>query len=203
MNCCVCLTKFNASDAIPYVICSNVHNVCSRCMIQLQECPLCLSPTLSDPQRNHLLLSRIVSLSNKDSIHTISLDELAIDLNSSPVWENDCSKVYRALWNNSDVAVKVVTLTSEGSRKIDREVSIMMQLNHPLVLRVFGTVTMDRHVGIVMELADDTLPSPSSLNNTTLKRAMNIVKAVMFLHSKNIVHMDIKPSNFPLVKRKH
>ncbi|KAL0231482.1 hypothetical protein GEMRC1_010886 [Eukaryota sp. GEM-RC1] len=159
MDCCVCLTQFNASTNIPYVICSNAHTVCSCCMNHLQDCPLCRSSVFSSPKRNHELLNLMESLS-KNSVPTISLDDLTIDLSSSPIGEGGCGKVHRALWNNSDVAVKVVTLTSEGSRKIDREVSIMMQLNHPLVLRVFGTVTMDRHVGIVMELADDTLPSP-------------------------------------------
>ncbi|KAL0251496.1 hypothetical protein GEMRC1_000709 [Eukaryota sp. GEM-RC1] len=198
MDCCVCLTEFNASNCIPYVICSNVHSVCSNCKDQLQECPLCRSSIVSNPKRNHDLLNLIELLSHKDSIPTISPNDLSLDLNSAPIGEGGCGKVHRALWNNSAVAVKVMTLTSEGSRKIDREVSMMIQLNHPLVLRVFGTVKLDRHVGIVMELADDTLPFPSSLNNTTLKRAMDIVKAVMFLHARNIVHMDIKPSNILL-----
>ncbi|KAL0229550.1 hypothetical protein GEMRC1_014167 [Eukaryota sp. GEM-RC1] len=50
-----------------------------------------------------------------------------------------------------------------------------------------------------MEKASSTLPSPSSLSTTSLRYAKELCQAVKFLHSKSIVHGDLKPGNVLIV----
>ncbi|KAL0228816.1 hypothetical protein GEMRC1_013436 [Eukaryota sp. GEM-RC1] len=50
-----------------------------------------------------------------------------------------------------------------------------------------------------MEKASSTIPSPSSLSATSLRYAKELCKAVKFLHSKSIVHGDLKPGNVLIV----
>ncbi|KAL0241156.1 hypothetical protein GEMRC1_006391 [Eukaryota sp. GEM-RC1] len=71
----------------------------------------------------------------------------------------------------------------------------MASLSHPFVLRVFGITRLPKHIGILMELGSGHLQVPTSLSPTTLAQAIDVCTAVQHLHSKGLVHHDIKPQN--------
>ncbi|KAL0214061.1 hypothetical protein P9112_006245 [Eukaryota sp. TZLM1-RC] len=72
-------------------------------------------------------------------------------------------------------------------------------LNSPAILRVFGVTYIDDKIGIVMELATSSLNVPSSLTNQNLAIAKELCCAMKVLHSKSVIHGDLKPQNILLV----
>lgn len=93
-------------------------------------------------------------------------------------------------------------LNNHAIESICREVSILMQLDHPNIVKYFETYEDEYYIHIVMEF----IPGESLfclLWNTKRKITesdMNqitkyLVKAVAFLHKNDIVHRDIKPEN--------
>ncbi|KAL0217318.1 hypothetical protein RCL1_007899 [Eukaryota sp. TZLM3-RCL] len=103
----------------------------------------------------------------------------------------------------SKCCCQIVSVSANGVLKLERELSLMASLNHPLVIRVFGIVYLPQNrVGIVMERALHSLPAPTVTSPETLKHAIDIVNAVKYLHSMSIVHYDLKPANI-LISNNH
>ncbi|KAL0214008.1 hypothetical protein P9112_006192 [Eukaryota sp. TZLM1-RC] len=107
--------------------------------------------------------------------------------------------VYSAKWFCLAVAIKLVFLTDEGKAKLKKEISLLSMLNSPAILRVFGVTYIDNKIGIVMELATSSLNVPSSLSNQNLAIAKELCCAMKVLHSKSVIHGDLKPQNILLV----
>ncbi|KAK9059280.1 hypothetical protein SSX86_021899 [Deinandra increscens subsp. villosa] len=147
--------------------------------------------------------------------------ELENDLNS-PVdceirWEDlifkeeighgSFARVYRGIWNGSDVAVKVHfgnQYSEKALQDYNKEIDIMKRLRHPNVLLFMGSVCSQDKLAIVTEL----LPRGSLFNvlhNTglsldirrRLKMAADVARGMNYLHHRNppIVHRDLKSSN--------
>ncbi|KAL0237937.1 hypothetical protein GEMRC1_012411 [Eukaryota sp. GEM-RC1] len=109
------------------------------------------------------------------------------------------ASIYPCDWAGTSVALKLVLNAGQNEAKLLQEVSHMTSLSHPFVLRVFGITRLPRHIGILMELGSGHLQVPTSLSATTLLQAIGICTAVQHLHSKGLVHHDIKPQNVILV----
>ncbi|KAL0213973.1 hypothetical protein P9112_006157 [Eukaryota sp. TZLM1-RC] len=107
--------------------------------------------------------------------------------------------VYSAKWFCLAVAIKLVFLSDEGKAKLKKEISLLSMLNSPAILRVFGVTYIDDKIGIVMELATSSLSVPSSLTNQNLAIAKELCCAMKVLHSKSVIHGDLKPQNILLV----
>lgn len=85
-----------------------------------------------------------------------------------------------------------------------REAQALAQLAHPNLPRIFDYFSYDGNEYIVMELVEGTNlaefaqsrgPLPEAL---VLHWARQILDALVFLHSRNIIHRDIKPNNLIL-----
>lgn len=67
------------------------------------------------------------------------------------------SKVYKAQFDNKDIAVKVIDLrqTSRDYRKkfLPRELEIMQRLRHPNIITIHKIFTMNQKIYVFMDLA--------------------------------------------------
>ncbi|KAL0220454.1 hypothetical protein RCL1_000308 [Eukaryota sp. TZLM3-RCL] len=203
MECPKCSKSFNSKTRIPFLVCSKNHSVCKSCLSGLDLCPFCNNEVLKNPERNEELSTIISSIQKGTLAKIIPSSELSLPLTSEhKLGHGGFGSVYANLWLDSSVAVKIVDLSTTAKRRLRRELEFISRLNHPLIIRVFGFVEFDNQVGIVMEKADESLPFPSSLSVQTLKYAIDIINVVKFLHSKQVIHGDLKPQNILLVDGK-
>ncbi|KAL0209255.1 hypothetical protein RCL1_003513 [Eukaryota sp. TZLM3-RCL] len=203
MDCCICFESFNTSTNIPLLVCEQGHSICSSCTPSLKLCPLCRVKIFKSPKPNVSLLSFVESIKEGPQCPQILANALKIDFENGLIGQGGNASVYSAEWNGGSVAVKVVSVSANGISKLERELSLMSSLNHPLVIRVFGIVYLHQNrVGIVMERAMHSLPAPTVTSPESLKHAIDIVNAVKYLHSRSIVHYDLKPANI-LIANNH
>eukprot|EP00243_Klebsormidium_subtile_P003289 TRINITY_DN16641_c0_g1_i1.p1 TRINITY_DN16641_c0_g1~~TRINITY_DN16641_c0_g1_i1.p1 ORF type:complete len:556 (+),score=117.73 TRINITY_DN16641_c0_g1_i1:123-1790(+) len=123
--------------------------------------------------------------------------------------------VYEGRWNGTPVAVKELPygadLSEDERDAFRKEAAYHADLKHPHVVQVFGTCTDDHPLYIVMELmsggslsslikrrkrshAGGVAGSPFS-NEVALSIMLQIARAMVFLHSRQIIHRDLKAAN--------
>jgi tRNA A-37 threonylcarbamoyl transferase component Bud32 len=117
-------------------------------------------------------------------------------------------RVYRAVWQGRTVAVKI--LPSEMAEDPDnlerfrREVAIITTINHPNIVKLEGSGTLDGVPYIVMELIEgeelgNCLRREKRLPLDQVRLIIrDIASALDYLHEQGIVHRDIKPNNVVL-----
>jgi serine/threonine protein kinase len=109
---------------------------------------------------------------------------------------------------NTKVAIKIYEKAkikdSQRRRSVLREIKIMQMVDHPNVVRIIDAVETNNHVNIVMQYLDG-----ESLNSYLKTRGrlaeieakslfLQLLQALVHLHSLNIVHRDIKLENILL-----
>ena len=104
------------------------------------------------------------------------------------------------------VAIKEIrALDEQVLRAFEREAQLLAQLNHPTLPRVSDYFTDSSHAFIVMQfiggddlgqiLSHQAGPLPPT---QVLPWAEQLLDALSYLHSKQIIHQDIKPQNLRL-----
>lgn len=93
-------------------------------------------------------------------------------------------------------------LNEKEIQRFRREYEQMSKLSSPYVLEVYSY--NDKNNEYVMEFMDSSLDKYMSKNNDKLsfqdrvKLGLQIIKAFLYIHSKNILHRDISPKNILL-----
>lgn len=102
-----------------------------------------------------------------------------------------------------EVAIKLIRKDSiNGSRtrldKVKREISILRQVRHPNIVRLFDVIETSRYIGIILEYAsggelfDFILLHRYLKDNVASKLFAQLISGVLYLHKKGIVHRDLK-----------
>ncbi|KAL0248809.1 hypothetical protein GEMRC1_004043 [Eukaryota sp. GEM-RC1] len=196
MDCFGCGNPFNLSERIPLLICSSGHTTCAECSALLTKCPLCFVKCLDEKKVNFALQDLVQAARDGDLCPDIPSEQIVL---GEKIATGGCAVVYAAEWSGLPVAVKMVSLTEPGRIRLQRELNLLINLNHPSILRVFGISFFSDTIGIVMEKASSCIPCPNTLSLTTLRYALELCQGVKFLHFKSVIHGDLKPANVLLV----
>lgn len=103
-------------------------------------------------------------------------------------------------------AIKIVSkakLLKEEEDKLKEEISIMQELKHPNIIRLFDVFTEPDYFLVTEKMAGGDLLSRingmSFLGEVQGRRiCKSILDAVSYMHSKKIAHRDLKPENLLL-----
>jgi len=99
-------------------------------------------------------------------------------------------------------AVKTVPRSSAGARRLPEEAEIHMQLTHPNIARLHGIYEGGGKVCLVMECCDGgelyaRLQKRGAFPDAEAAEASRqMLRAVAYLHSRCVVHRDLKLENF-------
>ncbi|ESO88403.1 hypothetical protein LOTGIDRAFT_219153 [Lottia gigantea] len=105
------------------------------------------------------------------------------------------------------VAIKIIDKTQldeDNLKKIYREIQIMKLLKHPHIIRLYQVMETERMLYLVTEYASggeifDHLVAHGRMNEKEArKKFKQIVAAVAYCHSRQVVHRDLKAENLLL-----
>lgn len=112
------------------------------------------------------------------------------------------------------VAIKLIrkdTVPPSSNRetKVFREINALSILSHPNIVKLEEVIQNDKYIGIVLEYAsggelfDHILTHRYLKDNVACRLFAQLVSGVHYLHSKGIVHRDLKLENLLLDKHKN
>jgi carbon catabolite-derepressing protein kinase len=112
-----------------------------------------------------------------------------------------CHKITR-----QTVAVKILVkgrMTQEELQRALREIDILKKLHHPNIAALYDVIEDDSAINIVMEYCSQTLFDYIKQNRCLTEEKSRemfkeILSAIQYCHSHNIIHRDIKHDNILL-----
>jgi calcium-dependent protein kinase len=139
------------------------------------------------------------------------IEEIYDGVHDGPVLGSGVAGVVRRVVHKKtgvNYAVKCLDLgliqTAEGLQALREEVFIMCQLDHPNIVRLEEVYESETEIYLIQELCVggdlfDRLDEQSDFHYTEAacaKLVKQIISSVRYLHSKNIIHRDLKLENF-------
>ena len=115
--------------------------------------------------------------------------------------------VYRNVLANIPVAIKIPKNLSNSAKQIQKlvdEFQIIKELNHENIIKTYGFVKINETYGIILEqcmggsLNNIARTQPNLSFKQKLEMMIKVIKAIEYMHMKNICHFDIKPHNILL-----
>lgn len=155
---------------------------------------------------------------SRDALYDVAMDPRvahwtiafsSLELVGAPIGRGATGEVYRAVWQDSVVAVK--QLRSFVGRDLEDfcdEILILSSLRHNNIVRFLGAVIdPPRHICIVSEFLErgnlrgviDDARIHISLRRA-IDIALDICRGMSVIHASDIIHRDLKPENLLLDK---
>lgn len=116
------------------------------------------------------------------------------------IGEGASATTYLADWSGQKVAVKVASITEFGLDGWRREVAALQRLHHPNVIRLMGSIEHQNPLTycLVLEYCNagdlNTVLKYPTPRNFFFHVGISIGNAMAYLHSRHIVHRDLKVS---------
>ncbi|KAK0554620.1 hypothetical protein OC845_000652 [Tilletia horrida] len=93
--------------------------------------------------------------------------------------------------------------------KVEREISVLKDVRHPNIVRLYEVIESDRYIGIVLEYAsggelfDHILAHKYLREKDACKLFAQLISGVSYLHQKKIIHRDLKLENLLLDRNRN
>jgi len=105
--------------------------------------------------------------------------------------------------NEKDVAIKCVKkarLNEEEGRGLREEISLLLEVDHPHIVKMYEVYISKKNVYLVMELLEggemfDRIAKEVFSEKIAAFAIIQILDALIYCHSKGICHRDLKPEN--------
>jgi serine/threonine protein kinase len=144
------------------------------------------------------VLEFILDLSKRNQLKLFE-DITVEDLRwGEPLAQGTSGRVYKGEWKHQPVAIKKFFVADPPI--IRNELGLISVLKHPNLVECFGGFVSDGTALFVTELMDcnlfELLRTKTTLDfGTKIKLAIDIAEGMTFLHSRNIIHRDLKSVN--------
>ncbi|KAF9908797.1 hypothetical protein EC991_009500 [Linnemannia zychae] len=129
--------------------------------------------------------------------------------------EGEFAKVKLGMHADSgeEVAIKLIRRQSIDNtprlNKIGREISVLRTIRHPNIIALYDVIETERYIGIVIEYAsggelfDHILAHRYLREKDACRLFAQLMSGVHYLHSKHIVHRDLKLENLLLDRNRN
>lgn len=116
-------------------------------------------------------------------------------------------KLARHVLTGKEVAIKIIDkaqFSTSSLQKVYREVRIMRQLDHPNIVKLYEVIDGGRYLYLVIEYVPNGEMFEYIVRHGKMKEAVarsrfrQIVSAVQYVHSRRVVHRDLKAENLLL-----
>lgn len=137
------------------------------------------------------------------SIWDIPFDDLVF---KETIGKGSFGSVYRGNYLGVDVAIKKIEKADDPEylKYIDREVSMLQSIRHPFIVQFSGICVHSTGLYIITEFVSGgdvrklLKTNPTLSWKKKLSISIDLAKAMLFLHSKRIIHRDLKSKNILL-----
>jgi len=137
------------------------------------------------------------------SIWDIPFEDLVF---KETIGKGSFGSVFKGNYLGVDVAIKKIEKADDPEylKYIDREVSMLQSIRHPFIVQFSGICVHSTGLYIITEFVSGgdvrrlLKANPSLSWRKKLRISIDLAKAMLFLHSKKIIHRDLKSKNILL-----